>query len=352
MNVDRATPSLRRVDVSVATDPMWSELVESRTSDVFHSPLWASVLADTYGFDVRGRVLQEGDRPVAGMAIVTVDDHLGRRHVSLPFSDFCDPLVDDPGQLAALMGDILAGEDAIAIRSRLGDAAGHLLPEAGTLAWHGIAIDGPPEEIWTRIDPSARRAIRKATGAGVVVREADSLSDVRMFFELHLGVRKGKYHLLSQPWQFFEAIWRHFLEPGNGVLLLAEIDGRTVSGVLFLVWSDTLYYKFNASDLDTLELRPNDLVLWNGIEWAHRNGLLTVDLGVSDLDQPGLLRYKEKYARLRGQVTVHKRAAAEVTAASDQARSVLHELTALFVDPSVPDSVTERAGDLLYRFFA
>jgi hypothetical protein len=51
-------------------------------------------------------------------------------------------------------------------------------------------------------------------------------------------------------------------------------------------------------------------------------------------------------------VTVHKRAAAEVTVASDQARSVLHELTALFVDPSVPDSVTEAAGDLLYRFFA
>ena len=34
-----------------------------------------------------------------------------------------------------------------------------------------------------------------------------------------------------------------------------------------------------------------------------------------------------------------------------QIRGLLPHLTDLFTDRSVPDSVTEKAGDLLYRFF-
>jgi CelD/BcsL family acetyltransferase involved in cellulose biosynthesis len=354
MTVEAVESQGEVVDVAVVTDRRWHDLTAGRRSDVFHSPAWAGVLADTYGMQVRARILHAAGRTLAGMAYVTVDDHLGVRHVTLPFSDFCDPLVDDSGQLRKLIGDLLDGPDPLSIRCLFDDASSALpeLTEAHHLGWHRIDVTRSEADMWDAIDPGARRAIRKATAAGLTVRPARSIDDVRLFFELHLRVRKYKYRLLSQPWRFFQSIWERFLAPGDGILLLAEADdGRAVGGVLFLAWGDTLYYKFNASDPDNLDVRPNDLILWEGMRWAHEHGLAFVDLGVSDLDQPGLIRYKRKYATEEGGVTVRRKPAAMVPAGVEEARRLLGKMTELFVDESVPDDVTERAGDLLYRLF-
>jgi CelD/BcsL family acetyltransferase involved in cellulose biosynthesis len=340
------------VDVPAVSHPLWQTLVTQRRSDVFHSPAWASVLTDTYGFEVRARVLHQEGQPLAGLAVVTVDDHLGRRHVSLPFSDFCDPLVDDAAQLRGLMADLLSGPDAVTIRRRFGDYP--MVPELSEVsrfAWHGIDVTADIDSLWAGIDPGARRAIRKAEAAGLTVRAATSPDEVRAFFAMHMAVRKHKYRLLSQPWRFFESIWDRFLSIGDGVLMLAELDGRPIGGVLFLSWRDTLYYKFNASDLGNLAVRPNDLVLWEGMKWAHERRLELIDLGVSDLDQPGLIRYKQKYASREGHVTVHRKPPDRITPGTGEARALLGEMTALFVDPSVSDTITERAGEVLYRFF-
>jgi CelD/BcsL family acetyltransferase involved in cellulose biosynthesis len=173
---------------------------------------------------------------------------------------------------------------------------------------------------------------------------------VRTFFELHLRVRKLKYHLLAQPWPFFEALWDHFLCDGNGRLLLAEHDGTTVSGVLFLRWKDTLYYKLNASLGEALSVRPNDAVLWEGLQHAHAEGLTWLDFGVSASHQEGLIRYKRKYATEEREVRV-LRTEADPDHRAEALRRVLPHITDLFVRPDVPDDVTRRAGDLLYRYF-
>jgi lipid II:glycine glycyltransferase (peptidoglycan interpeptide bridge formation enzyme) len=201
------------------------------------------------------------------------------------------------------------------------------------------------------LDPGARRAISKARKNGVSVRPAARLEDLRAFFELHLRIRKYKYRLLAQPWRFFEAIWERFLEPGNGELLLAESDGGVIGGVLFLDWGDTTYYKFNASSVDNLALRPNDLVLWTGISRGAERGFAWLDFGVSDLDQDGLVRYKRKYATEEAEV-ITLRHEVPMDHRGRGARALLPALTDLFVDGSVPDAVSERAGNLLYRYFS
>lgn len=340
-------------DVDAAGDPLWAALVSDRRSDVFHSPDWARVLQDTYGFGVRARILHHGAQPLAGMLLVTVEDHLGTRHVSLPFSDFCDPLVDDAVQLRHLMADTLGDPHPVSMKCVFDRHAAEIpgLSDVARLAWHRVGVSDDVDTLWSGIDSTARRAIRKATAAGLTVRPAASIGDLRTFFELHLGVRKHKYRLLSQPWRFFESIWEHFLSRDRGVLLLAEVEGRTLGGVLYLEWKDTLYYKFNASDLGELPARPNDAVLWEGMRWAHDRGLSWVDLGVSDLDQPGLIKYKRKYATEEGEVTVWRKPGTHPTGTGVEARGLLTDLTALFVDESVPDAVTERAGDAMYRYF-
>jgi CelD/BcsL family acetyltransferase involved in cellulose biosynthesis len=323
---------------------------------VFHSPAWLRVLRDTYDLDIRADVLvDEGGDPVAGMVYAELHDMMDPRIVSLPFSDFCDPVVGTAEEWEALIGPLLAKGCQLSMRCLHAqfprrDAR---FENTNQAKWHVVDLQREPEEIWASLHPSARRSIRKARSGGVTVRPAGTRDDLRAFFELHLKLRKYKYRLLAQPYRFFENIWDAFIESGHGVLLLARVDEEIVGGVLFLEWRDTLYYKFNASSASHLELRPNDAVICEGIDYGRRRGLRYLDFGLSDSEQEGLVRYKRKYATDEKEIQFLQHSPQGLPTESDAImRSRLPLLTELFVDETVPDEITERAGDVLYSFFA
>jgi lipid II:glycine glycyltransferase (peptidoglycan interpeptide bridge formation enzyme) len=198
--------------------------------------------------------------------------------------------------------------------------------------------------------PQTRRNIATAERAGVEVFLDAGTEAVREFHRLHVGLRKRKYRLLAQPLELFERIWKAFA-PADGIrTALAVVDGRPVAGALYLVWQDTVYYKFGASQAEHLALRPNDALHWQLIQWAHGRGLRALDWGLSDLDQPGLVAYKRKWASTEGRIrTVN--AGGPPLGRSAAVEQTLRVVTDLLTDPSVPDAVTERAGAALYRFF-
>jgi hypothetical protein len=74
-----------------------------------------------------------------------------------------------------------------------------------------------------------------------------------------------------------------------------------------------------------------------------------VDWGISDLDQPGLVAYKRKWASEERRV-VTLRGGPDPTPKTEVG-TMLGELTRLFTEPSVPDEISTQAGALLYRHF-
>jgi lipid II:glycine glycyltransferase (peptidoglycan interpeptide bridge formation enzyme) len=225
-----------------------------------------------------------------------------------------------------------------------------------TACWHGIDLGWGREALWSGIRNSTRRAVEKAQRRGVTaVVETDSTA-LDEFYRMHLGVRKHKYRLLAQPRRFFENISRYFFEEGRGFLLMARQGNRTLAGVLFLVWRGTIYYKFNASDPRYLDRRPNDLLIWEGMMLAKRMGLVRWDFGLSDSDQPGLVRFKRHFGSGESHIRFYRY---DPTAPRNpgaergrRVRETLGQITDILTDPSVPDELTESGGDLLYRFFA
>src|SRR4029450_8455838 len=113
--------------------------------------------------------------------------------------------------------------------------------------WHGIDLRSEVDALWRGIHDTSKRAIQKALRSGVVVHLAQELDEVRVFYDMHLKLRKYKYGLLAQPFAFFGSIWREFVEHQRGALLVATCEDRIVGGVVLLEWGGTVYYKFNAS---------------------------------------------------------------------------------------------------------
>lgn len=337
------------------TDSLWQKLVKQHSSDVFHSPEWVGVLARTYDFSPQALVvLDEAGQPRSGIAYCRIEDINAPRIVSLPFSDFCDPLVAYENDWNCLLDALLAEDCPIAFRCLHNDIPLHhqKLALVNRAKWHSVDLQADIDMLWHGLHSSARRAIKKAKRDGVVVQIAQQKEVLRAFYEMHLGVRKYKYHLLAQPYCFFEHIWDHFIEKERGVLMVAVYRDEIIGGVMFLEWQNKLYYKFNASNPAYISLRPNDLLVWAGIKYGQAKGYNYLDFGLSDWDQEGLLRYKRKFATEEKTISFLRYTPnGTQTLQAQQLRSLLPHLTALFTDEAVPDQVTERAGEILYRFF-
>ena len=348
--------SMDTLCIDPRSDPLWSKLVQQNDSDVFQSPQWINVVANTYEFPTFAQVIvDDSNAPIAGLPYCRIEDVRGKRLVTFPFSDYCDPIVKNLDQWR-LLSEPLFDESALYnIRILhneilLDDDRFHLANKA---KWHGIDLEQNLGEIWDGLDGSARRAIKKAQRSGLVVHIAESKDDLRKFFELHLGIRKYKYHLVAQPYRFFEEIWEQFLSKYNGALMLAEYKNEFIGGVLFLEWGGKLFYKFNASNPDYLTFRPNDLVIWEGIKYGKLKRLKVLDFGISDWDQEGLVRYKRKYASEEKTVSFLRYSPKgwQLPDYASQIGQLFPKLTDLFTEESVPDHVTEKAGDILYRYF-
>lgn len=342
--------------VDPLNDPAWRELMTTSRGSLFGSPPWLAAISDTYGFEISAHLtVDDGAAARTGLAFAQIDDFLGSRQLSVPFCDYLDPVVDDDDDWHELVDPLLARD--LPFQLRVLDAEvprrDPRFVRAEEMAWHCTSLDRDEDELFAAIDHRARQNIRAARRHGVTARFGSDLEDVRAFHDLHRRTRKRKHRLLAQPVSFFENIWKHFAPDDSVVVGLAEHEGDVIAGSLYLVWSGVWYYKFSASIFERAVVRPNELLAWESMLYGKRRGCATYDWGVSDLDQPGLVAYKRKFATDERRVSVLRYAPAGYSnRVAAEALPVLGELTKLLTRDDVPDEVTQRAGEILYRYFA
>jgi hypothetical protein len=117
---------------------------------------------------------------------------------------------------------------------------------------------------------------------------------MEMFYHLHLQTRR-RQGMPIQPRRFFDILESSLIEKGLGFVLLAYKDDKCLAASVFLHWKHTLTYKYGASAADGLNLRPNNLLMWNAIQWGCEHGYSMLDLGKTDLADIGLRSFKSSW---------------------------------------------------------
>jgi hypothetical protein len=323
-----------------------------RLSSLFSSPGWIEVISRTYGIDVLASIA-DTEAGQGAILFSHIRDIRGDRLVCLPFSDYCDPLVGDAGCWREWISPLLLLEAPIRLRCLRNplpaqDARFSLCRRA---KWHAVDLTRPEEELWSGLSGQARQNIRRARQSGVVIREGISLQDTKIFHRMHSHVRKTKYRLLAQPFAFFENLHEVFSRGNQLTVLIAEHDGVPIAGIFLLQWHNVLYYKFNAS-IDQ-RFRPNDLLAWHAMLLGHRRKLAMLDFGLSEVEQEGLVRYKRKFATEERDICFFEwLPEGRRDNRGEEVSEILGRMTELFTDPTVPDPVTQAAGDEFYHLFA
>ena len=280
-------------------DPRWADFVARQSAATpFHHPEWAKLVANCYGF--RGFAIAASDttgKIRAGLPVIEVRHLRGEpKWVSLPFTDYCAPLVPDPQQEADLVAALqqasqAAGVRRVEIRGPLAGAA----PLGATAYRHVISLQDCPEQVYARFRRTARQQIRQAESNGVTVRQATRPEDLtEVFYRLHTRTRR-RLGMPVQPRRFFRMLWDSVISTGLGLVLIAEASARPVAAHVYLAWNGAMTAKFNASDESAWPLRPNQLLFWHSIKTACEQGCHSFDFGRTDAGNEGLRAFKRSW---------------------------------------------------------
>ncbi len=90
--------------------PRWNESLRSLPGDsFFHTSSWAEVLRKSYHYTPVYFTIREQAAMKALLPIMEVNSFLtGKRGVSLPFTDYCEPAVSDAAQFREMFAAAVA----------------------------------------------------------------------------------------------------------------------------------------------------------------------------------------------------------------------------------------------------
>lgn len=227
----------------------------------------------------------------------------GSRMVSQPFSEYGGLLLDEDitesewNETAAGIRDVLrAGRiSTLEMHGRQGlrsAAAGSGLLEGNSQQYAYLPLDRPIDELWNGVVTyQVRKAVQKAQRAGITVeRKSDAETIRRVFFPLYVD---SMMRLGVPPHNL-----RYYLECqaafGDGMQIFWALRGGVpIAGLLGFTCGHRVNIINIVSDQRYWEERPNDLIHWEFIKWAHQGGYRYFDFG--SVRYEGQLRYKQKW---------------------------------------------------------
>jgi hypothetical protein len=323
--------------------------------NLFSSPDWQRVIHRTYGLKQFCKYIEEDGRISSYFIYSVIHNFLEWKICVGSYCDYLDCHVGKPHHWHMFFEAIRREYPhyRIAIRN-LKDESARQCPDFLFLSkemHHEIDVRDDLDVIWQNVYPGFKGAYKRALAAGLKVKRCTK-ADLPKFYRLHLLLRKNKHKIFPQPYRFFDIIWREYMDKDQGVLFGAfDPSGRMIGAQIYLVCGDTLYYKFSTSHLKALELRPNNLLIWEGIKFAKERRLSTIDMGSSDIMQEGLIWFKTHICRSVRVNTIHHIGYAPAEYKFSQ-KKILKTFTKVCTSPLMPNAVARLGSSVIYPFLA
>lgn len=159
-----------------------------------------------------------------------------------------------------------------------------------------ININRTSDHIWNDFSKSRRKNIRKAEINDVEILEINSINKIDLFYE----VVKSTYSNIKLPVAdislFYEA-FKQMHEGGMVKFYLANHDGECIGGRAILLFGDRIFDWYAGASLDSIDLYPNDLLVWHILKWGSENGYSLFDFGgAGDPNKPyGPREFKRRF---------------------------------------------------------
>jgi len=327
----------------------WNEYVlDTQFPSIFHTQNWLRVLHESYGYQPYYLGRLENDRLVVSIPIMEVKSWItGTRGISLPFSDYCDPIISEKDNFSSCFGqmvDIGTERNWRYIEMRCEE---DLMGSVSSWNWyyrHVLSLDKDESVIFKKIRANYRAKIRKAIKNNVRTEIFQTPDAMEEYFRLHCLTRK-RLGLPPQPEIFFKNIYKEIISKNLGFVALALQDEKCLSGAIFFHFGKQAVYKFGAMDMKYQKLNPNYLLFWDLIKWLCNNGYRELCFGKTSSDNKGLIQFKDGWGTKQFKIKYYRYDLKKHSFVQNSNKSIETGYT-LF--RKMPVSLLKVAGKLLY----
>jgi CelD/BcsL family acetyltransferase involved in cellulose biosynthesis len=297
--------------INPVTDPRWDELATRHPkASAFHQTGWLRALESTYGYELVGLTSAiPGAELRDGLVFAKVASWVtGTRLVSLPFSDHCEPLVRTASE-AGEFGQWLTREANkqrwryVEIRP-LEPNADYGWEPASSFCFHSLDLTPRSEDIFRALHKnSIQRKVRRAEREELTYEVGRSPQLLREFYWLVVITRR-RQRLLPQPRSWFANLVECM--GARCQIRVARWNGVAVAAIFTLEHGKSTIYKYGCSDERFHYLGGMPFLFWKLIEESKAAGMTDIDFGRSDLDNQGLIAFKNKFGASRKHLSYYR----------------------------------------------
>lgn len=283
----------------------------------FCHPLWVKALENEYGLKASVLVCQDINKnirgvlplmPTRGLPFKKKDLITSRRFSALPRTPLGGFLFDDERSqqmlLSAAIEKVSKEKDTNLQLKSYFSKLNENIPGLTKIEWRpSFCLELPDCPTKIRFGDKKRHhkvkwAVNKAISLGINIREAESEQDLKEWYKLY--IETVRWHMVAaRPYRFFKFLFENLVPKGIMKLLLAECseagEKRIIAGSVFLSFNDTVFYSFNGRNQLGLINHANDLIQWEAIHTARKDGFKFYDMGEVSGCNASLAQFKSKW---------------------------------------------------------
>jgi hypothetical protein len=341
-------------EIQPLQDRRWGELVDRHPrSAAFHTAAWLNALHQTYAYEpIAYTTSPPGASLENGVVFCRVASWItGHRMISLPFSDHCQPLLQNVESWRLLLSFLRSEADRAGFRHvelRCLEAPGSALSNssysvAARFTYHKLDLRPGLDSLFRSFHKSCiQRRIGRAEREHLIYEEGRSDPLLNSFYKLLVRTRR-RHGLPPQPFIWFQNLAACLGER----LTIRQVskDGQAMACMLTIAHRRTLAYKYGCSDERFHNLGIMPLLFWMTIQKAKQAGFVELDLGRSEADNQGLVQFKNRLGAAPFRLTYYRYPQASNLSITAKwgARA------GRYVFSHLPEALLARAADLLYR---
>lgn len=180
-------------------------------ASTYHHPAWLKTISKTFKHKSFYLLLEDEKNILSFLPFVFVKTKIiGKRIVSLPFSTYCTPLLpaDKMNEVMSFLINNFKTVSRINIRT-LTDYTSELkeFTHTGEYVTHFLDLKSDIQKTFESFHPnSVRASIRRVEKNHLTIRYGDSESDLKIFYDLEVLLRK-RLALPPLPFTFFRNIY-------------------------------------------------------------------------------------------------------------------------------------------------
>lgn len=290
------------------SESKWEEMLrKSENSYFFHTPAWAKILEDTYGYRIATRLYEiEGNEVLIPM-MESKKYRFFYYYGSMPvgYGGIFSTSDVSSETLKKILKDIVGGRHLFFnlllppfLSFSIQEDSGIRQVDSEWNYTHMLSLEKGFEYIWKeKFRKNVKRSVKKAEKSDIEIIKDNTLQSFKEYYKLYVeSSKRWGYKNPPQPFKFYEKL--HKFGSGNIQLRLAIKDDEAIAARLNFYYGSNVFCWGNVSLTEYQKYYPTDLLHKIAIEDACEAGFKYYNFGASG-NLEGVRKFKEGFGAER-----------------------------------------------------